>query len=55
MRYVLSKFNYKGKKTLKDKKWTRELIDYDITIDGIRFNNLSKEQYEFLYKMKGST
>ena len=55
MRYVLSKFNYKGKIVLKDKKWTRELKDYDIEIDGIRFNNLSKEQYELLYKMKGST
>ena len=55
MRYVLSSFDYTGKKVLKDKKWSREIADYDIAVDGVKFKNLTKEQYELLYKLKGST
>ena len=55
MRYVLSSFDYTGKKVLKDKKWSREIAEYDIAVDGVKFKNLTKEQYELLYKLKGST
>tara|TARA_B100000427_G_scaffold323590_1_gene327301 strand:- start:726 stop:1559 length:834 start_codon:yes stop_codon:yes gene_type:complete len=55
MRYVLSEIEYEGKKSLVDKKWSKEIPDYGIEIDGVRFKNLSKEQYELLYKLKGST
>ena len=44
-----------GKKILKDKKWSREIAEYDIAVDGVKFKNLTKEQYELLYKLKGST
>ena len=55
MRYVLSNCDYEGNKALKDKKWTKEIEEYDIVLDGVKFKNLTKEQYELLYKLKGST
>ena len=55
MRYVLSSFEYPRKKALKDKKWSKEIPEYDIAIDGVKFKGLSKEQYELLYRLKGST
>ena len=55
MRYVLASFDYEGKKVLKDKKWSKEIAEYDIAVDGVKFKNLTKEQYELLYKLKGST
>ena len=55
MRYVLSSCNYSGKKVLKDKKWSKEIEEYDIEVDGVKFKKLTKEQYELLYKLKGST
>ena len=55
MRYVLMKADYKGKKVLRDKKWAKEIPEYDIEIDGVKFANINKEQYELLYRLKGST
>ena len=55
MRYVLSSFEYPGKRALKEKKWSKEIPEYDIEIDGVKFKDLTKEQYELLYKLKGST
>ena len=55
MRYVLSNYDYEGKKVLKDKKWSKEIEEYDIVVDGVKFKKLTKEQYELLYKLKGST
>jgi len=55
MRYVLTNFNYPGKKILKEKKWSKEIQTYDIAIDGVKSKELTKEQFELLYKLKGST
>ncbi len=55
MRYVLSSFDYPGKKALKDKKWSKEIPEYSIEIDGVKFKSLTKEQYELMYRLKGST
>ena len=55
MRYVLSILEYPGKKILKDKKWSKEIPEYDIEIDGVKFRGITKEQYELLYRLKGST
>ena len=55
MRYVLTNFNYPGKKILKEKKWSKEIQTYDIAVDGVKFKELTKEQFELLYKLKGST
>lgn len=55
MRYVLSHIDYAGKKNLRAKKWTREIPEYRITIDGVVFDNLTKEQYELLFSLQGHT
>ena len=55
MRYVLSSFDYPGKKALKDKKWSKEIPEYSIEIDGVKFKDLTKVQYELMYRLKGST
>ena len=55
MRYVLMKADYMGKKELRDKKWAKEIPEYDIEVDGVKFSNINKEQYELLYRLKGST
>ena len=55
MRYVLSHIDYAGKKDLRAKKWTREIPEYRITIDSVLFDNLTKEQYEFLFSLQGHT
>tara|TARA_Y100001970_G_scaffold205581_1_gene250353 strand:+ start:14063 stop:14896 length:834 start_codon:yes stop_codon:yes gene_type:complete len=53
MRYVLSKIEYSGKKTIKTKKWNRELPKYELNVNNVLFENLSKEQYELLFRIKG--
>ena len=55
MRYVLMQADYTGKKVLRDKRWAKEIPEYDIEIDGVKFSNINKEQYELLYRLKGST
>ena len=52
MRYVLKRTNYSGKKKVKAKRYFKELEDYQITIKGVKFENLTKEQYELLFKIK---
>jgi len=54
MRYVLSKINYEGKKELKQKKWTREDPTYELVLNKVRFKDLSKEQYDLLYRIKAN-
>ena len=55
MRYVLSYIDYAGKKNLRATKWTREIPEYQITIDDVFFDNLTKEQYELLFSLQGHT
>ena len=52
MRYVLSAIDYENKKVLKPKKWSKDNPSYNLIINNIKFENLNKEQYEFLYKLK---
>ena len=54
MRYVLSNIEYPNKKTIKTKKWNREQPQYKITVNNISFEDLTKEQFEFLYKIKAN-
>ena len=52
MRYVLKRVNYTDKKKVKAKRYFKELEDYQITIKGVKFENLTKQQYELLFKIK---
>ena len=54
MRYVLSTIEYEGKKSMKQKKWNRETPQYEMTVDNVRFENLNREQYDLLYKIKAN-
>ena len=52
MRYVLSSLQYEGKKKLKSKKWNKENPSYELILNKVRFKNLTKEQYELLFRIK---
>jgi|TARA_B100000085_G_C18498077_1_gene494291 polyphosphate kinase 2 (PPK2 family) len=54
MRYVLSAIDYENKKVLKPKKWSKDNPSYNLIINNIKFENLNKDQYEFLYKLKAN-
>tara|TARA_B100001179_G_scaffold90258_1_gene63960 strand:- start:1016 stop:1852 length:837 start_codon:yes stop_codon:yes gene_type:complete len=54
MRYVLSSIEYEGKENLKQKKWARDAPQYELKVNNVRFENLSKEQYDILYKVKAN-
>ena len=54
MRYVLSSINYEGKKKLKSKKWSKEDPIYELVLNKVRFKNLTKEQYDLLYRIKAN-
>ena len=54
MRYVLSNINYTDKKKLKSKKWTREDPSYELILNNVRFKDLTKEQYDLLYRIKAN-
>ena len=54
MRYVLSTIEYDGKENLKQKKWTRDAPQYELKVNNVRFENLNKEQYDILYKIKAN-
>ena len=54
MRYVLSAIDYKNKKILKPKKWSKDSPIYEIVVNSVLFENLNKEQYELLYNLKAN-
>ena len=54
MRYVLSSIEYDDKENLKQKKWTRDAPQYELKVNNVRFENLNKEQYDILYKIKAN-
>ena len=54
MRYVLSAIDYDNKKVLKPKKWSKDNPSYNLIINNIKFENLNKDQYNFLYKLKAN-
>lgn len=54
MRYVLSSIDYHGKKKLKSKKWSKEDPSYELFLNKVHFKNLTKEQYNLLYRIKAN-
>ena len=43
-----------AKPSLKQKKWNRETPQYEMTVNNVRFENLNREQYDLLYKIKAN-
>ena len=54
MRYVLSSIEYDGKENLKQKKWSRDAPQYELTVNNVHFENLNREQYDILYEIKAN-
>lgn len=54
MRYVLSSIEYEGKEKIKKKKWNRDSPSYELSVNNILFENLNRDQYNFLYKIKAN-
>ncbi|MEC8333290.1 MAG: polyphosphate kinase [Verrucomicrobiota bacterium] len=50
LRYLLIKTNYEGKKILKPVRYSKSLSNYSTTIEGVKFNNLSYEQFMIITK-----
>ena len=53
IRYVLSDIENPNRKNLKPKKWSKESPVYNISLFNTQFNNLNREQYELLNRLKG--
>ena len=53
IRYVLSDIEYPNRKNLKPKKGSKESPVYNISLFNTQFNNLNREQYELLNRLKG--
>ena len=45
LRYLLNKTEYDGKKILKPAKWSKSLNNYSTNLEGVKFDNLSYEQF----------
>ena len=41
-----------GKRSLSQKKWSKESPKYHITINDVKFHDLNKEQYDLLFQLK---
>ena len=50
LRFVLNEFDYPNKHLEVTEEWTSKITNYSIKYQGISFDNLSYQQYEFLNK-----
>jgi len=46
----LNKTEYDGKKILKPAKWSKSLNNYSTSLEGVKFDNLSYEQFMIISK-----
>jgi len=50
LRYLLNKTDYENKKIIKPAKWSKSLNNYSTNLEGIRFDNLSYDQFMVISK-----
>jgi polyphosphate kinase 2 (PPK2 family) len=55
LRYLLIKTDYENKKILKPAKYSETLSNYSATIEGVKFDNLSYEQFMIITKYSDDT
>ncbi len=48
LRYILEKFDYPEKNIPKPKKWSKGMNIYNLKINGVKFENLSYDQFKVL-------
>ena len=47
--------NYENKKILKPVKWSKAISNYSASIEGVRFDNLTYEQFMIITKYSDDT
>jgi hypothetical protein len=55
LRYLLNKTEYENKKILRPPKWSNGLSNYGATIEGVKFDNLSYDQFMIITKYSDDT
>ena len=55
LRYLLIKTDYENKKILKPAIWSKGLSNYSASIEGVRFDNLTYEQFMIITKYSDDT
>jgi|MGYP000132307361 hypothetical protein len=55
LRYLLNKMDYENKKILKPVKWSKAISNYSASIEGVRFDNLTYEQFMIITKYSDDT
>jgi len=55
LRYLLIKASYENKKILKPAKYSKGLSNYSASIEGVKFDNLSYEQFMIITKYSDDT
>ena len=55
LRYLLIQTDYENKKILKPAKYSKDMANYSASIEGVRFDNLSYEQFMIITKYSDDT
>ena len=55
LRYLLIKTDYENKKILKPAVWSKGLSNYSATIEGVKFENMTYEQFMIITKYSDDT
>ena len=55
LRYLLIKTGYENKKILKPAKYSKGLSNYSASIEGVKFDNLTYEQFMIITKYSDDT
>jgi hypothetical protein len=55
LRFLLNKTVYKEKKLLKPARWSKKIQNYQASLEGVLFENLTYEQYMLITKYTDDT
>ena len=55
LRYLLIQTDYENKKILKPAKYSKDMANYSASIEGVRFDNLTYEQFMIITKYSDDT
>tara|TARA_Y200000002_G_scaffold320468_1_gene280270 strand:- start:2378 stop:3223 length:846 start_codon:yes stop_codon:yes gene_type:complete len=55
LRFLLNKIAYKDKKLLKPARWSKKIQNYQASLEGVLFENLTYEQYMLITKYTDDT
>jgi hypothetical protein len=55
LRYLLIQTDYENKKILKPAKYSKDMANYSASIEGVKFDNLTYEQFMIITKYSDDT